>query len=313
MCWQTLTLSTANRPTPSGGSVPYWLQARGAASHTGQRVRLSPSASNPETHKCREPVFVVSALAAWDGALRYLGFDNAAVQGVVLLLVKQAELQTSQSGCGKKSRSRSALANAGGGVPQTLPGQPYWHHLSHSHSPPLLLAQAGAVEKLACGPPDWQMEQFGLQENLDWRRQVAFCPPGPEGAPLVVPNVRWLQREPTLRRKQQVRKVPEHLDRGLAGARGAQGGAAPLYPRLAGSAARSLEGVWRLTRVSRPSPQLLVTPEPHDGRQPLFLLSVPVVLSRATAAAAAAGTLRRQHITTAATAAAQAYFTSRDM
>lgn len=157
------------------------------------------------------------------------------------------------------------------------------------------------------------MEQFWLQENLDWRQQVAFCPPGPEEAPLLVLNVRWLQRELTLRQKQQVRKVLEHLDHRFAGARRAQGGAARLYPRLVGSAARSLEGVWRLTRVSRPSPQLLVTPEPHYGRQLLFLLSVPVVLSRAAAAAAAAGTLRRQHITTAATAAAQAYFTSRDM
>lgn len=29
--------------------VPCWLQVRGAASHTGQQVRLSPSASDPET------------------------------------------------------------------------------------------------------------------------------------------------------------------------------------------------------------------------------------------------------------------------
>lgn len=159
------------------------------------------------------------------------------------------------------------------------------------------------------------MEQFWLQENLDWRQQVAFCPPGPEEAPLLVLNVHWLQREPALRQKQQLRKVLEHLDHRFAGARRAQGGAAGLYLRSVGSAARSLEGVWRLTRVSQPSPQLLVTPEPHYGRQLLFLLSVPVVLSRAAAAAAAAaGTLRRQHITTAATAAAaQAYFTSRDM
>lgn len=65
------------------------------------------------------------------------------------------------------------------------------------------------------------MEQFWLQENLDWRQQVAFCPPGPEEAPLLVLNVRWLQRELTLRQKQQVRKVLEHLDHRFAGRSGA--------------------------------------------------------------------------------------------
>lgn len=33
--------------------VPYLLQVTGAASHTDQQVRLSPSASNPETRARR--------------------------------------------------------------------------------------------------------------------------------------------------------------------------------------------------------------------------------------------------------------------
>lgn len=93
------------------------------------------------------------------------------------------------------------------------------------------------------------------------------------------------------------------------GACSLEGGAARLYLRRQGSAGRSLEEVWRPGRVSQPSRQLPGTTGPG---QLLFLLSVPVVLSRATTPAAAA-TLRRQHISTPATAAANAYFTSRDV
>lgn len=45
------------------------------------------------------------------------------------------------------------------------------------------------------------MEQFWLQEDLDRRQQVAFCPLRPEEASLLALNARWLQRELTLRQK----------------------------------------------------------------------------------------------------------------
>lgn len=222
------------------------------------------------------------------------------MQDVALLLVKQAELQRSQSGCGVGAQ----VDQEGVSVPQTLPEQPYWHHLSRNHSPPLLFGQAGALEKLACWLPDWQMEQFWLQENLDWRQQVAFCPLRPEEAALPGLNVRWLQRGRTLRRKQRLRNI-------CLVERPVRRGAARLYLRSGGSAAPCLQEVWRLTQLSQPPQQLPGTTEPHYGRQLLFLLSVHVAVSRAAAAAAAI--LRGQNINRTAAAAGIAHSMSRDM
>lgn len=183
--------------------------------------------------------------------LPYLGFKNAAVQRVVLLLVEQAERQRSQRGCREEQKQVRSRRRGCRHVQQ-----PYWRRPSRNRSPPRLLEEAAAVKKLRWPPPAWQMQH---PERVAWR------PPWPEEASLL-----GLKVEPTLGQKQHVRKLY------LFGRRGA---AVYLYLRWAGPAACWLGEVWRLTRLSQPSRQWLEMPPPRSGCQLLFSLSVPVVLS----------------------------------
>lgn len=219
----------------------------------------------------------------------YLGSDDAAVQGVVLLLVQQAELQRSQSGCGNRNRTRSAPTMADGRTLRrcSLTG---------------IIRVIIIILRFCSG-----RRRSGGRRVVDRRFGSRKTGSGDNRLPFVLYQ-RRRRRPPPRASVVWDQKPARHID--LHVPLWVLEGAAGVYLRRGPSAG----GVWRLTPASRPSSRLLAKAGPRHGRQPLFLLSVPVVLSQETTAAPdeddaaadeddaapdeddAAATLRRQHI-----------------